>query len=323
MNQTQNHYSMRHSPGLFWPIVLIGVGVIWLLGNLGVLTVNPLSMLWRLWPVLLIVIGIDILLRRSGILGAVVSALLGLLVVGGVVAFLLLAQNNPAWLANNPAWFGTPIFSGNGDLRTAHLADPVNEAHRADVTIGFPGGDGAISASSASGNLLEGDVSYYGNLTHTVSRNNDTAVVELRSESGAPWFLFGNQQKWDLRMNPSVEYALQLDVGSGSCNFDLSQLTLSSLGLDHGSGSTRLDLPKSGQYRFTLDMGSGSVDVHVPAGLPTRVEFQVGSGSLNVPKLQRVSGDSRNGAYESSGFSQTGAYVIINVDLGSGSVTIQ
>ncbi len=323
MSQNQTHSSTRQRPGLFWPIFLIGVGIIWLLANLGLVAV-PWSQLWRLWPLFLIVIGLDILFGRGGTWGAVLSVILGVLLVAGVIAFLLIAQNNPALLGpNNPTWFGAPFSLGSGQLQTQHLADPIGEARQADVAIGFPGGDGSISALGNSGNLIEGDVTFYGDLTHTVTKNNTTARVELRSESGGPWpFLFGTRPRWDLKLNPAIEYALQLGVGSGNCNFDLSQLTLSSLSLNHGSGSTQLDLPKSGQYRFALDMGSGSVGIRVPQGVAVRVESHVGSGSLNVNNLQLVSGDSRNGVYESPGFSQSGANVMINVDLGSGSVSI-
>ena len=41
---------------LFWPILLIGVGVVWLLGNLGYIPMPSLRMLIRLWPLILIVI---------------------------------------------------------------------------------------------------------------------------------------------------------------------------------------------------------------------------------------------------------------------------
>ncbi len=38
-------------PDLFWPIILIGAGVIFLLANLGVIPSNPWPLIWNLWPV--------------------------------------------------------------------------------------------------------------------------------------------------------------------------------------------------------------------------------------------------------------------------------
>jgi hypothetical protein len=45
----------RTRPSLIWPVILITVGILFLLSNLGVLDINFWE-LWRLWPVLLILI---------------------------------------------------------------------------------------------------------------------------------------------------------------------------------------------------------------------------------------------------------------------------
>ena len=76
---------------LFWPIVLIGVGSILLLTNLGVITGNPWAIIFQLWPVLLIALGLEILLGGSTGWRAVMSALLGLALVGGIL-WVLIAQ---------------------------------------------------------------------------------------------------------------------------------------------------------------------------------------------------------------------------------------
>jgi len=53
---------MRRIGPVFWPILLIAVGVIFLLSNLGLLPFDA-SQLWRLWPLILVVIGLDVLLE--------------------------------------------------------------------------------------------------------------------------------------------------------------------------------------------------------------------------------------------------------------------
>ncbi|RIK28496.1 MAG: cell wall-active antibiotics response protein, partial [Chloroflexi bacterium] len=63
----------KNRSSLFGPILLIGLGILLLLSNLGVLTVNVWQMLFRFWPVILIAVGLDILFgRRSGI-GAIIA----------------------------------------------------------------------------------------------------------------------------------------------------------------------------------------------------------------------------------------------------------
>ncbi len=53
---------MRRMGPVFWPILLIAVGVIFLLSNLGLFPFDA-SQLWRLWPLILVVIGLDVLLE--------------------------------------------------------------------------------------------------------------------------------------------------------------------------------------------------------------------------------------------------------------------
>ncbi|HCU57272.1 MAG TPA: hypothetical protein DF984_03440, partial [Anaerolineaceae bacterium] len=81
-NQTKQYYA--HS--LFWPIMLIGAGAIWLLYNLNIIPDENLWMLVRLWPVLIILAGINILFARRL---AIVGAILGLLVMAGAAYILL------------------------------------------------------------------------------------------------------------------------------------------------------------------------------------------------------------------------------------------
>ena len=53
---------MRRIGPVFWPLLIIAVGVLFLLSNLGVLPFSPWE-LWRFWPLILVVIGLDILLE--------------------------------------------------------------------------------------------------------------------------------------------------------------------------------------------------------------------------------------------------------------------
>jgi hypothetical protein len=53
---------MRRVGPIFWPILLIAVGVLFLLSNLGLLPFSPWE-LWRFWPLILVVIGLDIVLE--------------------------------------------------------------------------------------------------------------------------------------------------------------------------------------------------------------------------------------------------------------------
>ncbi|MGH2592056.1 MAG: LiaI-LiaF-like domain-containing protein [Anaerolineae bacterium] len=47
---------------IFWPLLLIVVGVLLLLGNFNLIAINPWLLIRDYWPLLLIAAGLDILL---------------------------------------------------------------------------------------------------------------------------------------------------------------------------------------------------------------------------------------------------------------------
>lgn len=312
MSDTEPRLYRSRGPSLFWPILLIGAGVIFLLYNLGLLHTDPWPLLWRLWPIVLIVIGLDILLGRRSVLGGLFSAVFALLLIGAVVALLFAAQNYPALLD-----LGTP------ELQSERITHPLGEVRQASVEIDFPGGTGYLLGLDDSSNLIEADLHYYGTLADGFSVAGSQAEVRLSSRRRGFGWWDARQERWNVGLNPRVEYNLKLEAGSGDYEFDLRPFTLRSLGVELGSGQARLTLPEAGQYRCELNVGSGSLNLHVPEGVAVRVEYEVGSGALNAPGLTPLNREQHSGVYESAGFSQTGHYVIIRLDIGSGSVTIR
>src|SRR4029077_13585745 len=74
---------------LFWPAVLILVGVFALLVNGGFVPVERLDRLADLWPLILVVIGLELVVRRSlqGPSAEIAAVLVVLLAIGGAAAY--------------------------------------------------------------------------------------------------------------------------------------------------------------------------------------------------------------------------------------------
>jgi hypothetical protein len=68
--------------GLVGPAVLIALGILLLLTNLGVIPVDIWRLAWRLWPLLLIALGLELLVTGRASWGMFVLALLVVLAVG-------------------------------------------------------------------------------------------------------------------------------------------------------------------------------------------------------------------------------------------------
>ena len=305
----------RRGPDLFWPIILIGVGVIFLLANLGVIPSNPWPAIWNLWPVILIVIGLDILFGRRSVLGGLIGAVLGVALIVGLIFLLIARPNLPGFNFN----------FDNAQLQNRHIEAPLAGIQTVNATFDFDSGDYRLYALSDSDKLIDGDVNYYGNLTFDVNASNDRANVRLDSGfSGAFFGFMTPAERWDVGLNTKPVYDLDLNFGSGGGKADLAQLTLSGGQINAGSGHVEVSLPAAGKGTLRVDAGSGGMTFRMPSKLALRVEYDHGSGGINPSsRVRLVSGDrNRDGIYETESFSSADNALTLVINGGSGSINI-
>lgn len=320
---------------LFWPIVLIGAGIIWLLANFNVIPDVNLGLLVRLWPLFLIAAGFELLLGRGN---PVVGGLMGLLTVGIAVALLLLGPQ-------------LGLASGT-ELKTQRFVEPLDGTESAEVTLGLAEFPTQLSALTDSNNLIDAELSYTGEIDFRVSGTTRKVVrLEHRSSFTGPWDWFNSfEGRWQIGLTPQVPLDLGVDMGSGRANLDLAAFQLTSLNLDGGSGALEVALPPGPDgepYRAQLNGGSGSVDVRVPPAanaslevdggsgsitldvpddLAVRVEIASGgSGSVNLPNTweQVRGGDDDEGTWQTPGFDTAARRFTLVVDMGSGSLRVR
>jgi hypothetical protein len=82
MEKERRHFS------IFWPILLITVGIVLFLNNIGTISGDTWEVIWKLWPLLFIVGGIDGLVNRSGFAGPMVGIGLGTIFLLGNFGYL-------------------------------------------------------------------------------------------------------------------------------------------------------------------------------------------------------------------------------------------
>ena len=306
----------RRPPSLFWPIMFIGAGVMLLLSNLGYLPWQSWGVLWRLWPLLIIALGIDLLIGRRSVIGAIVSAVLIIALIGGIVVIALFAQNIPAvseWIQ--------PL-----EFHTEHVEYSLAGVERATVYIDWPSVPGYLSPLEDSPNLIEGDVDYRGELTFDVDVRGSRASVKLDSSFFGLWS-FGDQsdKRWDVGLSPNVPLDLSLDAGSGPCDFDLTGLQVSGLALDAGSGPVDLVLPSGSTFETEIEGGSGPLTIVLPESVGARVVLDSGSGPFSPDaRFQLVKGKRRgDGTWETDNYDTAEHTITLEIDQGSGPITIR
>lgn len=305
----------------FWPVVLIGFGVLLLLSNLGMFPESGWAVLWRFWPVALVALGLDVLIGRRTLGGAIASGVLILILAGMVIGLAFFAEQVPALVE----------LTQSSKLLSKHVEHPIEKVESAKVTIDWNSAPGYLSALGDSRNLIEADVDYHGELAFRVTDTNGRAEVVLDSYFQGVTFRFsqwnfGNANaKWDVKLNPAVAYDLWMDTGSGSCDLDLSRFTVNYLNLDSGSGSVHLKLPAASKFDGELNTGSGSVTIDVPNGVGVRVTLDSGSGSFQPDaRFTLVSGKrDGDGVWETKNYASADYKIDLTIDQGSGSIQIR
>lgn len=332
----QNPESHRYR-SMFWPVVMIGVGVVWLLANFNLIPAVNLNWVASLWPLLLIGIGLDMLIGRRS---AVIGGLIGLLLVGGMLAL--------AWFA--PV-LGVRMPAGS-EVKVEQFQAPLENATSATVTINSGFEPVHVQAAKDSQMLIDAEIGHTGEMDFRVSGSREKQVyLGKRPMVGFSFDLMNpSRLKWNIGLSNQIPLALNVDSGSGSVTLDLADLRLSDLMVDSGSGSVRITLPQSDQtytvavnsgsgaitatlptettMTLRLNSGSGSINLNLPAGAAVQLDVRSsGSGSINVPAaMVRVSGgsDDDEGIWETIGFTQAARKItIIAEDLGSGSLNLR
>jgi hypothetical protein len=308
----------KRAPSLFWPIALIGFGVLLLLSNLGLIPATGWAVLWRIWPIALVALGLDVLIGRRSVAGAIASGVVILLVVGLVIAIALFAEQIPILveLAREPT------------VKTEQIAYPLDAITAAEVTIDYSTFPGYLSALGDSGHLIEADIAYEGELIFNVNQIDERAVVELDSIGVGVFrnpILSGQERaRWEVKLASGLPINLTLDGGSGSGDYDLTNLNITHLKLDAGSGSVTLTLPQ-GSFDGSIDGSSGKLTLIVPSDVGLRLTLDAGSGRFHPgERLGLISGDvNEDSVWATPDYENAITKITLNLDQGSGSIYIR
>jgi hypothetical protein len=305
----------RHRPGVVGPLILITIGVLLLLNQMGRLSWDLWGTLWRFWPVIFILIGLDMLVSASrSTLVYILGLLAALAVIGGVIFYAVWQGGQLP--APGPSAFGTET-----------LTEPLHDAASGRITLRPGVARIEIGVLADSPNLVEGTIEYgrYSlKATRNVSVVNGRAEFSLqgRGRSNTFWWPSDNRgEGWTLRFTPRIPLEFTVQSGVGNVDIDLSGLKVTQLDLSGGVGNTSVTFPAtSGTTRASIDSGVGNIRVRIPEGVGARVRIDKGLGNLNVRnnRLSRSGND-----YVSSNYDTAANKLELDINGGVGNITIE
>ncbi|MBI9045250.1 MAG: hypothetical protein JEZ06_12240 [Anaerolineaceae bacterium] len=315
---------------LFWPFLLVGVGVIWLLSNLGFIPSANLWALLRLWPLILIVMGLDILFgRRSPLIGAFI----GFVAIAGII-FLLVAGPALGWVKSQ-------------GINTQTFSEPIEDVEEAILVLDLSSETTNVFALEDSENLIDSEFTLFGEMDFRVSglREKTISIGSNHYEQWFPVYSSRDSLNWDIGLSNEVPWDISVDASSGKTDLNLRGILLDILRIDASSGRLNLILPESDQeYTVEIESSSGRIDVELPeetnltiyldgssglqsfdlpsseVGIRVKVEDD-GSGSVKLPGTEQMNG---TGSWESDNYDDAEFQIdFIIEDVSSGNIVIE
>lgn len=252
----------RH--GYLWPIVLTGLGVIFLLSNFSIIRIPVWTALVSLWPILLIAVGLNLVIGRArGWWSPVLGSVLGLLVIGAIV-FMALRQ--PGVAAN-----------------TVQVDYPSANVQTVDGTIEMTAGKLVLSTQPDSASLIKGQVQLSsGELLDKTFNAKPDAVYSLHSHGGN--YVYVNDSGnyvWQLALDGSLPTSLNLKAAAGTIEADLSKADLTSLDVNLAAGKIMLAVPQNGMYKANVENAVGEVVICVPDNLAITINLDTAVSATN------------------------------------------
>lgn len=90
------------------------------------------------------------------------------------------------------------------------------------------------------------------------------------------------ESEWRLTFADDVPLEMDISLGLGDSDLDLSSLTVTSLEVSAGAGRLDLNVGKQTLDRLKIEAGLGDVDVNVAGGNIGRLDYQSGAGSTVI-----------------------------------------
>ncbi len=289
-------------------LILIVLGFLWLLNNLGYLPSDLIRSLWRLWPLILILLGAEIALRGFPDRVALPVLLLVTILIGSLI--FVLAPTLPV-----EQMLSQSCSQEIGDLQSASIELEVDRGSlRVDPLQGQPHLLAAAEWDHISSVLIQKEF--------TESAGRGTLSFADRYEALLPfYFLGGFRNDWALQLTPSIPLDLELEGDDCELDLHLHGLTLQTVRAQIGDCSGYVSLPATSDLDARLDLQDSRLTLVLPTTAGARVEVELSDSDLTIDSSRFR--EINPGEYLSEGYDQAQTLIDVSLQATDSTITIR
>jgi hypothetical protein len=301
---------------IFWGVLLILIGVLFILKNLGIVYFNWWT-IWNLWPLLLILWGVSIIPVSNGI-KLILSG------VAIVAAFMLVDKDDHRgfhFRFDNGVEFYDDETRENShydwnDKQTLH----ATYENTPNALLKLNAGAGHFMLRETTENHLalfekEGNIGRYSMKTRT---SGDIQVINFGLENDHIRIGDNTTNRVRILLNPEPVWSLELNIGAAELDFDLSPFCVSNLDLNGGASDIDIKIGHAcKETKIDVDAGVSSLILRIPKESGARLDvsaFLVGKSLDGFTK--------EGGYYQTDNFEDADNKIFINIDTAISSFEI-
>lgn len=296
--------------------MLLGLGIVLLLNNLGYVPWSIWSSLWPYWPLLLVLLGVEAFVTGRVAWGTLVLLLVLVPLIGLAITFGSVAST----------W--STATSGAPDRLTSTIHQTLNGATSAAVRIEYGVGALDISplADDASADVLaDGQVFGHGlvqfDTRYDVSNGQGTLRITPREGSSPTGGNLGLEAgRVALRLTRNVPLDLRVDTGAADTTLNLADLRVPNLTVQTGASRSRIVLPAHGQTTVRIEGGAAAITLEIPPTVAARITVDDGPNAVQIDQT-RFPNTGRE--YRSPDFDAATDRATIRLSVGASRVVVQ
>jgi len=292
---------------LFWGVILIFLGVLYLLKKFDVIWFN-----WRdiisLWPLLLVLWGISLLPIK-----AMLKLIASLLVV---LAMILLIAFNPVHWHSGWMWIGDFNKGRSVEYKQSESRADSNQYARLELDAVA----GTYTINGITDKLIDfkhvGDSgTYYMSTTVEDNRHH----IRIGPERNRNKFILYQTHAVNIKLNPALSWDIDIDAGAAEIDLDLTPFIINDIRINGGAASVYIRLGKrSDNIDLMIETGVSSVVIKVPEEVACEVNSDSFLISKDLPGFDKVS----KSTYVSPNFSSAEKNISIRFESGISSLRV-
>ncbi|WP_207428015.1 LiaI-LiaF-like domain-containing protein [Pedobacter sp. SYSU D00535] len=298
---------------IIWGLIFVFIGGVLLLDNFEVIDFHW-EIIWRFWPLVLIVIGANMLFSRDS---SDRSGAVAVVITIAALAFIAY-EGSRAVPYQDERWFDRDEEEENISTRPGRSSSNFSEQLTAGVRyaeLNISGGATKYVLQDSTIQLFEAEVKKnFGNYSLFKISKDSVDVLNFKMKGKQNWNMDNvRTNEAFIKLNPSLIWDINLEMGAGKLDFDLSKFNVRNLKFEGGAASVNLKLGQPEAITtVSAETGVSGIEIAVPEAAACQIRLDSGLSSSDFEGFTKL----EDGSYETPNFKTATKKIIIDLEGG-------